>query len=163
MPQTLADTYGDLQSNKCREHRCAVQLNYFVSYCGESMRDRVLGNSDLQIEMCDCIVTNNKETKISLVELKDRRSKTIKINYNLVNKTRDQFCGGLDVLRKAYKEIGKSEAYLQLVLFTKLNLERSELKRLRRPLPGLPHKITIINRACGCDLPDQYLRLQLHN
>lgn len=163
MPRTLAKAYGDLQSRKCREHRCTVQLNRLVSYCGESIRNKVFGNTGLQIEMCDCIIANNTETKISLVELKDRTSDTTKISYRLVDKARSQFCGGLTVLREILKEVEKSEICLQLVLFTKVTLNRSERERLREPLPGVSNKITIVNRMCGCNLPDSYQRISVSN
>ena len=158
MTQTPAETYGDLQSRKCREHDCAVQFSRFVSHCGEPMRNKIFGNTGFQIEMCDCIITNHNETKISLVELKDRTSATTKISYRLVDRARNQFCGGLTVLYEVLKVMGKSEICLQLVLFTKIPLNRSERKRLRKPLPGLSGGITIVDRMCGCTLPDSYRR-----
>ncbi len=160
MLRTMEEIYGDLQSNKCRENKCTVQLNHFVSYCGESMRTRILGNNAPHEPMCDCIVTNNAKTKISLVELKGSTSNTTKISYRLVDEARSQLCGGLTVLHEMLAMMKKNEIDLQLILFTKLSLNRSERVELRKPLPGLAGGITIVDRICGCDLPDAYLRLK---
>lgn len=161
MPQTLADVYYSIQSRRCREHNCSVQLNHLVSYCAKSMRDRVFPGDGAQTPVCDCIVTDSAEARISLVELKDSTSTTTKINYRLVNEVRGQFCGGLAVLRKVLKQAEKREISLQLVLFTKLSLNRSEKLRLRRPLPGVPDTMTIVDRPCGCILPTEHQRLKI--
>lgn len=162
-PQTLAGIYPDLQTSKCREGGCSVQLNYLVSYCGELLRDQVFGNGDTQIKMCDCIVTDISEIKFSLVELKARKSRNTKLNFRLVNQVREQLSGGVLVLREVLKRTKRQEIYLQLVLFTQIDLNRSEIKKLREPLHGLPDKITVINRTCGCDIPDGYQRVKIKN
>ena len=123
------------------------------------LRDRVYNSVD-QHQMCDCLITNPTENKITLAELKHTKKQSGQINKRLVDEAREQFCGGLLVLHKVLVKTQKSEVDLQIVLFTKSKItDSSELKRLRKPLNHHTKNISILSRECGCDLPSAYRRL----
>lgn len=150
----LASNYADLRSRKCNERGCNVLIpRSFSSYCGEDIRDRLYGSQDSQpISICDCIITDSGESKISLVELKHHKGKQ---KLDDVKHIRKQFEGGLIALSDIMKGQQNSNIGLQLILFTNGKFAHpSEQRVFRQPLPRF--KGTICKSACCKALPKKY-------
>ncbi len=150
----LASNYADLRSRKCNERGCNVLIpRSFSSYCGEDIRDRLYGSQDSQpISICDCIITDSGESKISLVELKHHKGKQ---KLDDVKHIRKQFEGGLIALSDIMKGQQNSNIGLQLILFTNGKFAHpSEQRVFRQPLSRF--KGTICKSACCKALPKKY-------
>ena len=92
MAQKFADIYPDIHPAPCSEHGCNVKIPLgFVSYCVEVLRDKVYPTSTTPMEICDCIVVDRPNNKISLIELK---SSVKHIDSTFVEKVRAQLYGG---------------------------------------------------------------------
>lgn len=165
MTDTLRDVYSSIESNRCRDGKCHVKLQKsFTVYCGEKLRDRVMGNNATPMKMCDCIIADSSEGCMSVVELKFRRgSKGIfkgKRKAGRIDDVREQFTGGLIVLRQILEKISRQYARVQMVLYTRNSIsDRSELKKLRKPLNNVTGKLCIANASCGAKLPAGYVRV----
>lgn len=150
----LASNYADLRSRKCHERGCNVLIpRSFSSYCGEDIRDRLYGSQDSQpISICDCIITDSGESKISLVELKHHKGKQ---KLDDAKHIRKQFEGGLIALSDIMKGQQNSNIDLQLILFTNGKFAySSEQRAFVKPLSRF--KGTICKSACCKALPKKY-------
>ena len=169
MTDALRDVYSNIKSNHCRDGKCYVKLQKsFTVYCGEKLRDRIMGNSATPVKMCDCIIVDSSEDRMSAVELKFRRgSKGIfegKRKAGHIDDVREQFAGGLIVLRQILERISRQHARVQMVLYTRNSIgDRSELKKLRKPLYNVTGKLRIANVSCGADLPNWYVRVPVRD
>lgn len=160
---TIKDIYSYAKINKCGNKKCHVHPeNSLIVYCGEMLRDQIMEKGKPTIKMCDCIITDPREEKISVVELKNRRgfkgALEGKGKAGHVGPVRGQFRGGLIVLRKILDRISKSRIHVQLVLYTKTQIQdRSEKKRLRRPLSNGPPNLGITMAICGEKIPADHV------
>ena len=169
MTDKMRDICPSAQSTRCSEKGCRVALKgSFTVYCGEKLRDHIMGNSPTKLKMCDCIIVDSSTDCISVVELKHRRGfKNIlerKGKAGRIGDVRDQFAGGLIVLRQILERISKQCACIQMVLYTKCIInDRSELRELRKPLYNTTHKLVIEPAGCGNNLPDGYVRVSVED
>lgn len=80
MTRKLKDVFPDIQSIRCRESGCTVNLKSsgssqeLFSYSAQDLANMV-GLQESGQKICDCIIFNKNEDKITLVELKYRRGK----------------------------------------------------------------------------------------
>lgn len=154
MTQKIMSDYAEARSPKCKEHRCSVVMpESFTSYCGEMVRDIIHGTHEQSGQkMCDCIIADPDEDKISLIELKYHTGRN---KFDDVEHIRGQFEGGLNVLREVMKRARKPHICLEMVLCTNGRIAYpSEQRELGKPLPGFGGNI----RRIGCceKLPGQY-------
>lgn len=107
--------------------------------------------------MCDCIIVDPNEVKISLAGLKHHRGRR---RYDNVEHIRRQFEGSLDALRKIMACMQIKDVCLQLVLFTNGKFAYpSEQRKFVKPLTGFDG--TIRRCACGDTLPNSYHKMSL--
>ena len=157
---TVKDVYSYARMDKCAEGGCRVVLENSLSvYCGEILRNRIMDKGKPPMKMCDCIVIDSREEKISIIELKARRGKKKALEglgkAGDIDCVRGQFRGGLIVLRRMLERITKPKVHVQLVLYTKAKIpNRSEQKRLHHSLANGPHNLGISLAVCGDQLPD---------
>ena len=160
---TIKGAYADARQDGCSEEGCSVTLGEtFVSYCGESLRNKIMDNQTPTKKMCDCIITNFEEDKISLVELKYREGskKAFKGQRKAgrVEDVRGQFEGGLAILCAMLERIKKTNACVQFVLYTKTKIDHyAEQKKLRKPLSSATPNLMITTAVCGDQLPNNYI------
>lgn len=166
---TIKDIYSYAGMDKCAEKKCRAGLeNSFNVYCGEMLRNNIMEKGKPTMRMCDCIITDSLEEKISLVELKAKRGhKKIlegRGKAGDINHTRGQLNGGLIVLRRMLERIAKSEVRVQLVLYTKAKIsDRSEQQKLRCPLDNGPRKLGISLAICGEKIPADHVFVRVQD
>ena len=77
---------------------------------------------------------------------------------------REKFTDGLIVLRRVLERIAKSCIRIQLVLYTKDQInDRSEIKELHRPLDNVSQKLRITTAVCGDKLPEGYVAVSVQD
>ena len=166
---TIEDTCSYAKINKCTENNCHVRLeDSFAVYCAKTLRDHIMEKGKPTIKICDCVITDSHEEKISVVELKNRRGfrKILegKGKAGHIDPVRRQFKGGLIVLRRMLERIGKPRAHIQLVLYAKTEIQdRSEKKRLRRHLSNGPSNLGITMAICGEKIPADYVAVHVRD
>lgn len=155
----LADVYAREARDRCREHGCSVVLPKSVAiYCGEGVRDKTYGTSQPEkTPVCDCIVVDPAEKKISLIELKRHAGKK---KWDRPEHIRDQFRGSVKLLFDILDLTRQSDIRLQLVLCTNGKFRNaSEHLAFSRPLEGSAPRLRIVRQKCGCPLPDSHHRV----
>lgn len=166
---TIEDIYPYAKIDKCSENNCRVDLeNSFVVYCGVTLRDNIMEKRKRGLKICDCVITDSNEEKISIVELKNRRGHKKglegKGKAGNIDDVRGQFRGGLIVLRKILERIAKTRIRVQLVLYTKNEIQdSSERKRLRRPFYNGPKNLGISMAVCGKNMPKDYVAVSVQD
>ena len=159
MTETMRDTYSEFASDNCAwtgdsGHECAVVLPpSFSVLCAEGVRDKVYPPGS-RPRMCDCIILDSMEEKISLVELKSGIRKYR--NLKFFKDGRHQLCEGLRMIVKILQNMEKLQVHLQIVLFSNTEFkhpstQKEFMKHLEHPL-----KIRPIMVPCGSELPDSY-------
>ena len=162
MMNTIRDLYCESLQKACAEKGCKVIVDKgFNIYCAEILNEML--NHQAQ-KMCDCIITNSTEDKISIVELKFRDGKSgIMKGRGLAGRIEDvkaQLVNGLKILFEMLEKVQKKNVKVQLVLYTKKIIkDRSELIQLRKPPDNRFTKLTIQNISCGDILPDKYVSI----
>lgn len=111
MMNTIRDLYCKSLQKACAEKGCkAIVGRGFNIYCAE-MLNEVL-NHQVQ-KMCDCIITNSTEDRISIVELKFRDGKDgIMKGRGLAGRIEDvkaQLVNGLKILLEILEKVQKKE------------------------------------------------------
>lgn len=169
MMGTIGDVCLDAKSTKCSEGGCRVALEKsFVTYCGEVVRDQMMEKGKTTLKMFDCIITDSNEGRISAVELKHKKGHAGvlkgKGKAGSIDDVREKFTNGLVVLRRILERIAKSCIRLQLVLYTKTEIQdRSELVELHRPLDNVSPKLSIATAVCGAELPKRYVTVSVQD
>ena len=169
MMDTIGDVCLDAKSTKCSEGGCRVALEKsFVTYCGEVVRDQMMKKGKTTLKMFDCIITDSDEGRISAVELKYRKGYTGvlkgKRKAGNIDDIREKFTNGLVILRRILERISKSCICIQLVLYTKTEIQdRSELIELHRPLDNVSPKLSIATAVCGAELPKGYVTVSVQD
>lgn len=159
MTGKIRDTYSEFVSDNCSEtgdggKHCSVVLPSLSFYvvCAESVRDKMYGTA-CPIKMCDCMILDHSEDKISLVELKSgmSRSRSLKFFKNC----KHQLNGGLCMLVEILQSVGKLQVDLQAVLFSNIEFRDPSVQReFMKPFKHI--KIRPVRVQCGCKLPDNY-------
>ena len=109
--------------------------------------------------MCDYIVFDPKEEKLSLVELKSGTPKRGK--FKLLRKAKSQLGSGLCMLLETLRDMEKSRIKIQAVLSSNEPFRSIVMQQeFYKPLKG-PVRIKLIRVACGSDLPDLYVTVQI--
>ena len=163
MHKTIQSIYSEFMSSRCAEKGsggadCSIELPpLFSAICAKSVGNK-MGGIYKDKEICDCIILDPKEEKISLVELKSGTPNIRKIR--LLLKAKRQLTGGLDILLKILHDIEKPQVKLQVILasneqFRSIAAQREFYKRLEHPI-----NIRMIRVDCGSSLPNKYTILQ---
>lgn len=169
MIRMIGDVCPDAKSTKCSEGGCQVSMpKSLVTYCGESVRDHIMKNEKTTPKMFDCIITDSRGDTISAVELKFRKGSTGvlkgKRKAGRIDDVREKFTDGLIVLRKMLERIAKSCIRIQLVLYTKTQInDRSEIRELRKPLYNVSQKLMITTAVCGDKLPEAHVAVSVQD
>ncbi|MCE2508405.1 MAG: hypothetical protein J4G04_03770 [Nitrosopumilaceae archaeon] len=137
--------------------KCSAKIpESFFSLCGEEIRDALRASSSgKQKEMCDCIILDSIENRITLAELKSGKPKA-----NMVKHAKNQLKEGMVVLAEMLSQAGKLEIDLQLVLFSKKFTNRSAVMELQKPIEYSGLKTRITRADCCAYLPDSYVRVR---
>lgn len=129
-----------------------------MALCAEAVRDKIGGIYE-GAEMCDCIVFDSDEKKLSLVELKSGMHKRGKLK--LLRKARNQLASGLCMLLKILRDMDKPEIKIQAVLSSNEPFRSVVmLKEFQQPLKG-PVRIKLKRVDCGSDLPELYVTVKV--
>ena len=111
-------------------------------------------------EMCDCIILDPQEEKVSLVDLK---SGTPTHEFKLLRKAKRQLANGLCMLLEILRRLNKPWVRMQAVLSSKTQFRSIAMQQeFRKPLKG-PVDIRIIRVDCGSELPNEYVTVPLEN
>ena len=109
--------------------------------------------------MCDCIVFDPGEEKLSLVELKSGTPRRGKLK--LLNKARSQLASGLCMLLEILRDMDKPEIKIQAVLSSNEPFRSVVMQQeFQKPLKGQV-RIKLIRIDCGSDLPDLYVTVKI--
>lgn len=160
MMNTIHNLYCESLQKTCAEKGCKATTGKGSNiYCAEIL-DKILNHQTQK--MCDCIITNSTEDKISIVELKFREGKSgVMKGRGLAGRIEDvrtQLVNGLKILFEILEKVQKKNVKVQLVLYTKKIIkDRSELKQLQKPPDNRFTKLTIQNVSCGDILPNKYV------
>ena len=164
MHKNIRNNYLEFMSGECAEKgsggmNCSIEppLSFSV-ICAEGVRNKI-GGIYKEKEICDCIIFDPLEEKISLVELKSGTPKIRKIK--LLLKARRQLIGGLNVLLKILHDIEKPQIKLQAILasneeFRSIAAQKKFQKRLVDSID-----IKMIRVACGSRLPNNYVNIKV--
>ena len=123
----IRDIFQEYEMDGCNDDgKCSAKIpESFFSLCGEEIRDALRASSSgKQKEMCDCIILDSMENRITLAELKSGKPKA-----NMVKHAKNQLKEGMVVLAEMLSQAGKLEIDLQLVLFSKKFTNRSNVFR----------------------------------
>ena len=137
--------------------KCSAKLpESFFSLCGEEVRDALRASSSgKQREMCDCIILDSAENRITLAELKSGEPKA-----RMVKHAKNQLKEGMVVLAEMLSQAGKLEIDLQLVLFSKRFTNRSAVVELQKLIEYSGLKTRVTRADCCAHLPDSYVRVR---
>lgn len=108
MHKTIQSIYSEFVSEECAEKGsggadCSIELPpLFSVICAKGVSNKIGGIYEGK-EICDCIILDPAEEKISLVELKSGTPNTRKIR--LLLKAKRQLIGGLDILLKILHDV----------------------------------------------------------
>lgn len=155
----IRDMYREYEVDGCTDNgKCGVSLpESFFTLCGEAIRDHVRGSgSGKTKKMCDCIILDAAEDRVTLAELKSGEPKAAMVRH-----AKYQFTEGMVVLREMLLQAGKTEVNLQFVLFTKQFRDSSALAELRKPLKYFEEKLRVIKTNCCSPLPNSYTVIKL--
>ena len=172
MTQKLKDVFPSIQSTRCRESGCTINLKSsdanqkFLSYSAKDLAD-IVGSQKSGQKICDCIIFNQNEDKITLVELKSRHGKKgIFKGMGKAGRIEDvikQFEDSLYVLYKILHKLERPHIRIQAALFTKaLILNYAEKEKLRGSLCGIS-AFSIQNMKCGDTIPRRYLHISVND
>ena len=150
-------------SNECSETggsgvNCKINLpTTYLVLCAETVRDKIGGIYE-KTEMCDCIIFDSQEEKISLVELK---SGTPTREFKLLYKAKRQLANGLSMLLEILLDLNKPWVRIQAVLSSMAQFRSVAMQQeFRKPLSGQAN-IRLIRVGCGSDLPNQYTTVHI--
>lgn len=104
--------------------------------------------------MCDCIILDPTESRVTLAELKSGKP-----NAGMVKHAKSQLKVGMVVLAEMLSQTGKSEIYLQLVLFSKKFRDSSALVELHKPIEHT-RQMRVTRADCFSNLPDSYVNVR---
>lgn len=109
--------------------------------------------------MCDCIVFDPEEEKLSLVELKSGMHRRGKLK--LLRKAESQLASGLCMMLKILRDMDKQEIKIQAVLSSNKPFRSVSMQqKFYKPLKG-PVRIKVKRIDCGSNLPDLYVTVQI--
>lgn len=154
----IRDIFQKYEMDGCSDGgECSAKLpESFFSLCGEEIRDALRASSSgKQREMCDCIILNSMEDRITLAELKSGKPKT-----KMVRHAKNQLKEGMIVLAEMLSQVGKLEIELQLVLFSKRFTNRSAVVELQKPIEYSGLKTRVTRADCCTHLPDSYVKVR---
>ena len=154
----IRDAFQEYETDGCRDDgKCDVKLpESFFSLCGEEIRDALRISSDgQQSEMCDCIIMDTSESRITLAELKSGKPKA-----KMVRHAKNQLREGMVILSEMLLQVDKPEVNLQLILFSKRFKDSSALAELRRPIEYSGQKMRITRADCCSNLPNSYVSVR---
>lgn len=153
--QKIRDIYQKYEADGCIDDgKCGACIpESFFSLCGEAVRDHMRGSgSGKTRKMCDCIILDADEDKITLAELKSGEPKAA-----VAKKARRQLTEGMVVLGEMLAQTSRTETKLQLVLFSKQFQNYSATAELKIPIEIAGIKIKMIRTDCHSSLPDSYV------
>lgn len=157
MHTRLQDAYSEFVFGKCTDTdhngpNCGIVIpSSFVSIRAECVRNRLDGTHK-KSKMCDCIIVDPAEEKISLVELKSGTTYRKKV----LRKAKCQLIGGLEMLVQILRDMGRSSVKLQAVIATNMRHRSvAEQIQFQKWLKG-PVRARLVIVRCNCDLPDIY-------
>lgn len=164
MSNTIQNTYSELLSHLCAEigdsgNECSIKLPpLFLSVCAKDMKGDKKGHPT--DEICDCIIFDPTEERISIVELKSgmpHRRKTKE-----VRKAKRQLEAGLYMLLDILRDLGRARAKIQLILscneslFDNVPAQKNFYKPLELPLKIIPKRVD-----CGSNLLNEYTVIEI--
>ena len=152
----IRDTYSVCMSDHCMENECGIVLpeSFFV-LCGECVRDELTSGDKLR-KMCDCIIVDKPEGRVTLAELKSGKP-----NAKMLRRAKSQLRASLTILAVLMQQIGTEQTRMQLVLFTKRIRDGSVLAELKKPVVDSWMKTRVIRIDCGDPLPDSYVDVSM--
>ena len=152
MPR-IRDIYRVYEMDCRDDGKCSARLpESFFSLCGEAVRDRVWGSrSGKTRKMCDCIILDADENKVTLAELKSGEPKAA-----MVRKAKYQLTEGMVVLGKMMLQANKPNVKLQLVLFSKQFRDYSATVEQKIPIKVAGMEMEMHRMDCHSSLPDSY-------
>lgn len=161
MDKTIQGIYSEFISDRCAEKGsggadCSIEVPLsFSVICAKGVRNKI-GETYKDKEICDCIILDPTEEKISLVELKSGTPNIRKTR--LLRKAKRQLIGGLDILFKILHDIEKPRVKLQVILASNEQFRSAAAQKEFQK--GLMYPINIKMRRvdCGSDLPNRYVR-----
>ena len=151
----IRDIFQKCEIDGCSDDgKCSAKIpESFFSLCGEEVRDALRGSSSgKQREMCDCVILDPTESRMTLAELKSGEPKS-----KMARHAKNQLREGMVILGEMLSQAGKLEADLQLVLFSRRFTNRSAMEELQKPIEYSGRKMRIIRTDCCSDLPDSYV------
>ena len=153
----IRNIYRTYETDGCSDDgKCSAKLpESFFSLCGEELRDEMMSSSSgKQRKMCDCIILDPTESRVTLAELKSGKP-----NAGMVKHAKSQLKVGMVVLAEVLSQTGKSEIYLQLVLFSKKFRDSSALVELHKPIEHT-RQMRVTRADCFSNLPDSYVNVR---
>ena len=146
------ETDGCTDDGKCR----ACIPESFFSLCGEAVRDHMRGSSSGETKkMCDCIILDAGESKITLAELKSGKPKAAMVRH-----AKYQLAEGMAILGEILSQASRTETKLQLVLFSRQFRNHSATEELKIPIDVAGVKMRMLRADCHSSLPDSYVDIK---
>lgn len=153
MPK-IRDLYSEYETDGCTDDgKCGARLpGSFFSLCGEAVRNfmRGSGTGDTK-KMCDCIILDAGENKVTLAELKSGEPKPAMVRH-----AKHQLKEGMVVLGEMLSQADRTETKLQLVLFSRQFRNYSAVQELKIPLDIAGATMRVYRADCHSSLPDAY-------
>ena len=151
----ILDMYSKYETDGCTDDgKCGACIpESFYSLCGEAVRDhmRESGNGKME-KMCDCIILDGDEKRVTLAELKSGEPKA-----SVVRHAKYQLTEGMVVLGEMLLQANRTETNLQLVLFSKQFRNHSATVELETPIEITGTKMRVIRADCHSPLPESYV------
>ena len=153
MPK-IRDMYRKYETDGCTDDgKCGARLpKSFFSLCGEAVRNfmRGSGTGDTK-KMCDCIILDAGENKVTVAELKSGEPKPAMVRH-----ARHQLKEGMVVLGEMLSQADRTETKLQLVLFSRQFRNYSAGRELKMPIDVAGATMRVYRADCHSPLPDAY-------
>lgn len=148
----IRDRHDAHVSDMCEDNnKCNVILpESFFSLCGEDVRDMLISGRKRK-KMCDCIIVDSQESRITLAELKSGKP-----NAGMVKHAKSQLKNGLTILAEILQQANIPQIKMQLILLSKRPRNDSVLASLKKPVINSWPKTRVIRVDCGTALPDSY-------
>lgn len=170
MTQKLKDVFPGIQSTRCHESGCTVNLKSsdsnqkLFAYSAKDLAG-IVGPQEEGQKICDCIIFNQTEEEVTLVELKYRSGKKGILKgtgkAGRIDDVIKQFEDSLYVLYKILHKMKRPHIQIQATLFTKTLISNyTEKEKLRGPLCCIS-AFSIQNMKCGNTLPRRHLRISV--
>lgn len=157
MPK-IRDIYNEYETDGCIDDgKCGARLpESFFSLCGEAVRDHMRRSSSGETKkMCDCIILDADENKITLAELKSGEPKAA-----MVKQAKHQLTEGMVVLGEMLSQTNRTETKLQLVLFSKQFRDYSATVARKIPIKIAGIEMKMHRVDCHSSLPDSYVDIK---